>query len=129
VRASNSDQVTLIGAAVTLHNCLAAADELAGRGISAHVLDLYSVKPIDTECLLAVAAATNDRIVVVEDHYPASGIGGAVLEAFSDVGRPMAIKHLAVSGLPGSGTPAELMRAAGISVADIVRGASEATGT
>src|SRR5215471_16124784 len=58
VRASNSDQVTLIGAAVTLHNCLAAADELAGRGISAHVLDLYSVKPIDTECLLAVAAAT-----------------------------------------------------------------------
>jgi transketolase len=52
-----------------------------------------------------------------------------VLEAFSDVGHPMAIRHLAVSGLPGSGTPTELMRAAGISVADIVRAASEATGT
>jgi transketolase len=127
VRASDDDQVTLIGAGVTLHNCLAAADELAGRGIVARVVDLYSVRPIDTETLLAAAAATNDRIVVVEDHYPAGGIGGAVLEAFSDAGHPVAIKHLAVRGLPGSGTPQELMRAAGISVGDIVRAASEAT--
>ena len=129
VRASGDDAVTLIGAGVTLHNCLAAADELAGRGIAARVIDLYSVKPIDTETLLAAAAATSDRVVVVEDHYPAGGIGGAVLEAFSEAGYPVAIKHLAVSGLPGSGTPAELMRAAGISTADVVRAATEAIGS
>jgi transketolase len=129
VRSSDDDWVTLVGAGVTLHTCLAAADQLASRGIPARVIDLYSVRPIDTERLLAAAAATSDRIVVVEDHYPAGGIGSAVLEAFSDAGHPVAIKHLAVRGLPGSGTPQELMRAAGISVGDVVRAASEAIGT
>ena len=126
VRASDGDQVTLVGAGVTLHNCLAAADELADRGISARVVDLYSVKPIDTDTLLAAATATGDRLVVAEDHYPAGGIGSAVLEAFNEAGHAITIKHLAVRGLPGSGTPEELMRAAGISVSDIVRAATEA---
>ena len=71
VRSDLSDQVTLIGAGVTLHNCLAAADLLGHDGIGARVLDLYSIKPIDTETLLEAAAATGDRLVVVEDHYPA----------------------------------------------------------
>ena len=98
VRSSPSDQVTLIGAGVTLHNCLAAADELARDGVTARVLDLYSVKPVDTEALLAAAAATSDRIVVAEDHYPAGGIGEAVLEAFNDAGHPVQIAHLAGGG-------------------------------
>src|SRR5262249_59362333 len=65
VRSSADDQVTLIGAGVTLHNCLAAADELGRDGISARVLDLYSLKPIDTQALLDAAAATGGRPVVV----------------------------------------------------------------
>jgi transketolase len=120
--------VTLIGAGVTLHNCLAAADQLGRDGITARVVDLYSLKPIDTETLLAAADATGDRLVVVEDHYPQGGIGGAVLEAFSDAGRPISISHLAVSGLPGSGTPAELMEAAGISADRIAQAARELLG-
>jgi transketolase len=123
VRSSPDDQVTLIGAGVTLHNCLAAADELGRDGIRARVLDLYSVKPVDTEALVAAAAATGDRLVVAEDHYPEGGIGSAVLEAFNDAGHPVQIAHLAVRGLPGSGTPAELMEAAGISAGHIVRAA------
>jgi transketolase len=126
LRSSPDDQVTLIGAGVTAHNCLAAADELAGEGISARVVDLYSVKPIDIQTLLQAAAATGDRLVVAEDHYPQGGIGGAVLEAFSDAGHPVRIRHLAVRGLPGSGTPAELMNAAGISASHIVQAAREA---
>jgi transketolase len=122
-RSSDDDQVTLIGAGVTLHNCLAAADQLAEDGIRARVIDLYSVKPVDTETLLAAASATGDRIVVAEDHYPEGGIGSAVLEAFSDAGHPIAIAHLAVRGLPGSGTPEELMQAAGISTENIVTAA------
>ena len=122
-RSSNSDQVTLIGAGVTLHNCLAAADQLASDGISARVIDLYSLKPIDTDTLLAAAAATGDRLVVVEDHHPQGGIGGAVLEALSDAGHPARITHLAVRGLPGSGTPEELMDAAGISASHITEAA------
>ncbi len=123
VRSSQDDQVTLVGAGVTLHNCLAAADMLRRDSVSARVIDLYSVKPIDISTLLAAAAATGDRIVVAEDHYPAGGIGGAVLEAFSDAGHPIRIAHLAVRGLPGSGTPAELMDAAGISADHIAEAA------
>jgi transketolase len=129
VRSSPEDQVTLIGAGVTLHHCLAAADELAGDGISARVLDLYSLKPIDTQALLDAAAATGGRLVVAEDHWPEGGIGSAVLEAFSDAGHPARIAHLAVRGLPGSGTPAELMEAAGISAGYIVQAARDLLGS
>ena len=125
VRSSQDDRVTLIGAGVTLHNCLAAADQLGRDGITARVVDLYSVKPIDTETLLASAAATGGRLVVAEDHYPAGGIGGAVLEAFNDAGHPVHVKHLAVRDLPGSGTPQELMEAAGISADQIAQAARE----
>ena len=125
VRASPDDQVTLIGAGVTLHNCLAAADQLGEEGIRARVVDLYSVKPIDTRALLDAAAATGDRIVVTEDHYPAGGLGSAVLDAFNDADHPVRLRHLAVRGLPGSGTPAELMEAAGISAGEIAQAARE----
>jgi transketolase len=126
VRSSPEDQVTLIGAGVTLHNCLAAAGELAGEGIRARVVDLYSVKPIDTQTLLDAAAATGDRLVVAEDHYPAGGLGSAVLDACNDAGHPVRVRHLAVHDLPGSGTPAELMDAAGISASHIAQAAREA---
>jgi len=125
VRSSPGDQVTLIGAGVTLHNCLAAADELAGDGISARVVDLYSLKPIDTKTLVEAASATGNRLVVAEDHYPQGGIGGAVLEALSEAGHHVRLAHLAVQGLPGSGTPAELMEAAGISAGQIARAARD----
>jgi len=125
LRSSPDDQVTLIGAGVTLYNCLAAADELGRDGIHARVVDLYSIKPIDTQALLEAAAATRGRLVVAEDHYPAGGIGGAVLEACNDAGHPVRIRHLAVSGLPGSGTPEELMAAAGISASHIAQAARE----
>ena len=125
VRSSPGDQVTLIGAGVTLHNCLAAADELGSDGISARVLDLYSIKPIDTPTLLQAADATSGRLVVAEDHYPEGGIGEAVLQALSDAGHPAQITHLAVRGLPGSGTPAELIEAAGISAGHIAHAARD----
>jgi len=129
VRSSADDQVTLIGAGVTLHNCLAAADELDRDGIRARVVDLYSVKPIDTETLVEAAEATDGRLVVVEDHYPAGGLGGAVLEALNDADHPVHIAHLAVRGLPSSGTPAELMEAAGISADQVVQAARDLLGS
>jgi len=129
VRSSADDQVALIGAGVTLHNCLAAADELDRDGIRARVVDLYSVKPIDTETLVEAAEATDGRLVVVEDHYPAGGLGGAVLEALNDADHPVHIAHLAVRGLPSSGTPAELMEAAGISADQVVQAARDLLGT
>ena len=120
--------MTLIGAGVTLHNCLAAAEQLAGDGIAAASSTCLSVKPIDTQTLLEAGAATGGRIVVAEDHYPAGGLGSAVLDAFNDAGHPVRVSHLAVHDLPGSGTPAELMEAAGISASHIARAARELLG-
>jgi len=128
VRSSPQDQVMLIGAGVTLHNCLAAAGQLAQDGVRARVVDLYPVKPIDTQTLLQAAAATGDRVVVAEDHHPAGGIGSAVLDAFNDAGHPVRVSHLAVRDLPGSGTSAELMAAAGISAGHIAQAARDLLG-
>jgi transketolase len=121
VRQSQNDKVTLIGAGVTLHNCLAAAETLAGEGIGARVIDLYSVKPVDDRTLRAAAKATGGRFVVAEDHYPQGGLAAAVLEALAD--DPPRVAHCAVSGLPGSGKPEELMEAAGISANHIAAAA------
>ena len=123
-RASPGDRVALIGAGVTLHECLTAADELANNGIAARVIDLYSIKPLDRDALMDACRVTGSRLVIVEDHYPAGGLGGAVLEALADAGVPaLNVAHLAVGNLPGSGTPAELLDAAGISARHIVAAA------
>ena len=124
VRQSTKDRVTLIGAGVTLHNCLAAADTLAQKKIAARVIDLYSVKPIDVKTLREAARATKGRFVIVEDHYPQGGLGAAVLEAFAPE-NGLQIAHLAVKGLPTSGKPEELMNAAGISARHIVAAATK----
>jgi transketolase len=114
VRRSDSDTVTLVGAGVTLHNCLDAAERLAAEGINCRVIDLYSVKPLDVDTLREAVRDTGGNLVVVEDHYPEGGLAAAVLEALAaDDERPR-LTHLAVRALPGSGTPAELMAAAGI---------------
>ncbi|HVA08530.1 MAG TPA: transketolase, partial [Acidimicrobiales bacterium] len=123
-RASRGDQVALIGAGVTLHECLAAADQLLDIGIPARVIDLYSVKPLDRDALVDACWVTGSRLVIVEDHYPAGGIGSAVLEALADAAVPsLQAALLAVRDLPGSGTPAELLDAAGISARHIVAAA------
>jgi transketolase len=125
LRATSGDEVTLIGAGVTVHQCLRAADNLAADGIAARVIDLYSVKPVDQATLAAAAAATGGRLVIAEDHYPQGGLGAAVLEALAGTGLPLRARQCAVSGLPGSGTPDELMDAAGISASRIAAVARE----
>jgi transketolase len=129
LRASDDDQVTLVGAGVTLHACLAAADQLNADGISARVIDLYSVKPVDTGTLTAAAAATRGRLVIAEDHHPEGGLGSAVVDALTGAGRvDLAVRHLAVAELPGSGTSEELLDAAGISANHIAAAARSLAG-
>jgi len=123
LRSSDEDDVTLVGAGITVGEALAAADELATEDISARVVDCYSVKPIDVEGLREAAAATG-AIVTVEDHWPEGGLGEAVLSALADVDEGPAVTRLAVEGMPGSGKPAELLAAAGIDrehIADAAR--------
>ncbi len=114
------DRVTLVGAGVTLHGCVGAAKTLADAGITARVIDCYSVKPIDAPTLRTALEDTG-LLVVVEDHRVEGGIGDAVLDALAATG-PLSgrVVKLAVTDMPGSGTPEELRAWAGIDEATIV---------
>ncbi len=105
------DRATIVAAGVTLHEALAAHEELDRDGISARVVDLYSVRPVDRETLRRAADETG-RIVTVEDHAAAGGIADAVREALSEA--PVPLRSLAVRRIPRSGQPAELLAYAGI---------------
>jgi transketolase len=124
IRSSQSDAVTLVGAGVTVHECLKAADQLAADGVHARVIDCYSVKPIDSTTLAEAVRATSGRIVVAEDHHPEGGLGSAVTDSLV-ASRPMNLQvaRLAVCGMPGSGTSEELVAWAGIGAVDIAAAA------
>ena len=112
--------VTLVGAGITLHESLTAADRLADEGVSARVIDCYSVKPIDAATLRAAASET-DLVVVVEDHRVEGGLGDAVRDALAGPnGAPRRIVSLGVTEMPGSGSPKELRAWAGIDADAIV---------
>jgi transketolase len=128
VRGSPHDDVTLVGAGITLHECLTAADELEKVGISARVIDCYSIKPIDVETLVAACEATQNRIVVAEDHYLEGGIGEAVASALLGAGVTPRLAHLGVATLSCSGTATELLDFAGISSAHIATAAKQLIG-
>jgi transketolase len=121
LRKSANDRVTVVGAGITVHEALAAADILSKEGIAIRIIDAYSVKPIDRDGLLAAAAATGGRMIVVEDHYEEGGLGDAVLNA---VGNKATVVKLAVREIPRSGPPDALLDKYGISrnhIADAVR--------
>jgi transketolase len=128
LRRSAEDQVALVGAGITLHEALKAADALGADGISARVIDAYSVKPIDVTTLREAARDCEGRMVVVEDHWPEGGLGDAVLEVFADHDAPTHVTHLAVEGMPTSGKPDELLSAAGIDAEAIAEAARKLVG-
>jgi transketolase len=113
-REGSEDAVTLVAAGITLHESLAAAEDLAARGIPTRVVDLYSVKPLDAATLRRAAAETR-LLVAVEDHHPEGGIGEAVAAVLAEAPGRARFAHLAVRTLPGSTGTAEALDAAGIS--------------
>jgi transketolase len=118
LRSSDRDRLTIVAAGVTVHEALAAADELAAEGTAVRVIDLYSVKPVDAATLRRAAEETG-CLLTVEDHHPEGGLGDAVLDAFTD-GRPVPrLVRLAVGTMPGSAKPAEQLREAGIDAGGI----------
>lgn len=122
LRRSSKDRAALIAAGVTVYEALKAAETLAGEGIHVRVIDAYSIKPLDSGIAEQVEAA-GGTAVVVEDHFPVGGLGGAVTAALSGKAR---IKHLAVRVLPRSGEPDELLDLCGISAGHIVKAVKEA---
>jgi transketolase len=120
LRKSGTDAVTVVAAGITVHEALKACDALKKEGIGLRVVDAYSVAPLDADGIGREVAATGGRAVVVEDHYPAGGLGEAVAGALAG---KAALVHLCIRELPRSGKPEELLERFGISASHIVRAA------
>jgi transketolase len=118
LRQSAQDVATVVGAGITVFEALRAYDQLMAAGTAIRVIDLYSVSPVDRDGLVAAARATGERLITVEDHYAAGGIGDAVAEAVAHAG--VAVRRLAVREIPRSGKPEELVERFGISASHIV---------
>jgi transketolase len=118
LRESAKDVATVIGAGVTVFEALEAYDQLKASGVAIRVIDLYSVAPVDAAGLVAAGRATGGRLITVEDHYAAGGIGDAVAEAVADAG--LTVQRLAVREIARSGKPDELLDKYGISAKHIV---------
>lgn len=114
----SSDVALVVGAGVTLHEALAAADNLKTQGIHIRVLDPFTIKPIDGDAIVANAREAGGKVIVVEDHYPEGGIGEAVASVL--VGTGITMTHLCVRELPRSGPPSVLLEKYGISASCIV---------
>jgi transketolase len=118
LRQTDADRIAIVAAGITLHEALAAHDELAGAGIAVRVIDLYCVKPVDAAALLEAGRRCASGLLTVEDPYAEGGLGAAVLEAVGDT--DVKVHRLAVREIPRSGPPRKLLERYGIGRGAIV---------
>jgi transketolase len=107
-----------------------AQEKLASESINVNVIDLFSVKPLDKETIYKTATQSNGLLLTVEDHYAEGGIFGrkelkinAVLDAVSSAmadKSDVRVFSLAITELPRSGMPEELLEKYGISANKII---------
>jgi transketolase len=119
LRQSANDKATVVAAGVTLFEALKAADTLKQEGIGVTVIDAYSIKPLAKEVIKSAATKTNQIVITVEDHYAEGGLGDAVAGELSMDG--IKVHKMAVTELPHSGKPDELLAKYGIDAAAIVK--------
>ena len=117
LHASDDDAATVVAAGVTVYEARKAYRMLQEEGIAVRVIDAYSVQPIDAPTLVRAGLQTGRRIITVEDHYAAGGLGDAVSDAVAEHG--VTVCRLAVREAPRSGKPGELLERYGISAACI----------
>lgn len=117
--------VTIVATGYPVHLALAAADILAGEGISAEVINIHTVKPLDTELVTASARKTG-AVVTAEEHSVIGGLGGAVCEALA-ASCPVPVLRVGVQDKFGrSGKVPELLEIYGITAENIADNARAA---
>ncbi len=102
LRSNVDDQVLIVTAGITLHESLRAHANLRMKGIHVAIIDAYSIYPLDVKSILNELKRVEFKLLVVEDHYQAGGIGEAVVSALAGV--HYRYKHLAVQQVPHSGS-------------------------
>jgi transketolase len=107
---SDDDYCTVVGGGITVHEAIKASKSLNGKSL--RVIDLFTIKPIDWKTVHESVLKTNNRLIVVEDHYREGGIGEALMEEFVSNNLDLSgfkYKHLYVKEIPKSGAPNELI--------------------
>jgi transketolase len=115
--------VTILASGGPLFNCLTAAERLQAEGVTAEVINVACIKPLDEE-LLAQSAGKTGRVVTVEDHSVSGGLGGAVSEMLAEV-LPTPVKRLGIRGFGESGDPKGLYAKHGLDPDGIARSVRE----
>lgn len=118
------EHITIIGTGETVFHCLKAGQELLKKGITARVLDMHTVKPLDTG-VIELSARKTGRIIVVEEHHVHGGLGSAVAEwVVQNI--PMPVK---IIGIPDEnavhGSTEEVFKYYGLTAENVLNSAVE----
>ena len=125
VQMRDGTDVTLIGSGLTVSECLNAAELLAAEGISARVINMATIKPIDRDIIIRAAKETG-AIVTAEDHSIVGGLGGAVAEVVTET-VPVPVVRVGLNDVFGKSGPAgELVKLYGLDGAGIAEKAKQA---
>lgn len=118
--------VTIIATGLMVNEAIEAAKALADEGISAEVINIHTIKPLDKEAVIRSAAKTG-AVVTAEEHSVIGGLGGAVAEALCESGKPVPVVRLGVNDVFGRSGPAvELLHIYGLDAQNIVAKAKQA---
>ncbi|MDO4428471.1 MAG: transketolase C-terminal domain-containing protein [Atopobiaceae bacterium] len=111
--------VTICACGLMVGAALEAAEALAAEGVSAEVVNVHTVKPLDTETVLASAAKTG-RVVTAEEHSVIGGLGSAVCDALAER-CPVPVRKVGVNDVFGvSGPATDLLRLYGLDAAGVI---------
>ncbi len=118
--------VTIIATGLMVNEAIEAAKALADEGISAEVINIHTIKPLDKEAVIRSATKTG-AVVTAEEHSIIGGLGGAVAEALCESGKPVPVVRLGVNDVFGRSGPAvELLHIYGLDAQNIVAKAKQA---
>lgn len=117
--------LTIVATGLMVWEALQAAETLAQDGISARVINIHTIKPLDEE-IIRKAAAETGKLLTVEEHNVIGGLGSAVCDVVAESGIPCKVKKIGVEDAFGHSGPAvELLKEFGLSAANIVCKAKE----
>lgn len=121
----HGDDVTLVGCGLMVSRCLAAAERLAAEGVSARVMEMHTIKPLDAAALIDAARETG-ALVTAEEHSVLGGLGGAVTEVLADA-CPVPVRRVGINDrFAESGPYDALLERYGMGVEHIVAAARSA---
>ena len=124
IEMNDGSDLTIIANGLLVDEAMKAQKILADEGISARVINIHTIKPIDKDIILKAAKETG-AIVTAEEHNIIGGLGSAVCEVISE-NNPVPVKRVGINDKFGtSGTPAQLLELYGLTYKEIVQASKE----